>query len=88
MNHPSTEGPILYPPEMSDALRDVLGMHPGHVITFVGVMRQAGYAINTRYEDENAAVRHYMIPFAINYGNDWRRRALEHLTYLRETYKP
>ncbi|HEY1750290.1 MAG TPA: hypothetical protein VGG29_03450 [Caulobacteraceae bacterium] len=66
---------LIYPAEMTQALKDVLGMHPGDSIMVVGAMRAAGFEIASRYEDENAALRHYLIPFALQHGDDWRSHA-------------
>jgi hypothetical protein len=61
---------------LSPALAYVLGMHPGEVISVVGAMRECGFEVRHRFEDENAAVRHFLIPFVLEHGDDWRMPAL------------
>jgi hypothetical protein len=68
-----------YPSELSPALAYVLGMGPGEAITLVRAMREVGFEIKHRYEDENAAVRHYLIPFVLEHGDDWRDYAIADL---------
>ena len=70
---------VDYPKELTPALSEVLGLDPGFVIVIAGAMRQVGFTIAHHYEEENAAVRHFLIPYAIEYEGDWRRLALEHL---------
>lgn len=68
-----------YPSEMTPALAYVLGMHPGEAINMVGALREVGFEIKPRYEDENAAVRHYLIPFVLEHGDNWRDHAIADL---------
>lgn len=65
-----------YPAEMTVALRDVLGMAPGPAIIWANALRRAGFSFKRRYEAENAAVRHFLIPYALNHPTDWERRAI------------
>jgi len=65
-----------YPKELTPALIEVLGMHPGMAIQIVGAMRASGWEIPPHYEEENAQVRHLLIPLAIEHGDNWREEAI------------
>jgi hypothetical protein len=73
-----------YPSEMTPALAEVLGM-PNFVLhPFWMALREVGVAIKPRYEDEQAAALHFLIPFALAHGDDWRRHAIERLKELKQ----
>lgn len=70
---------LVYPEEITPALEAVLGLHPGDAINLVGAMREVGFVVAPRYENENAAVRHFLIPFALKFGERWRDEAIADL---------
>lgn len=51
------------------------GLH----ITIAGALRETGQEIRKHYEEEVAAVFHFLIPFVIRHPDNWRGPALEEL---------
>jgi hypothetical protein len=76
-----------YPKEMTPALREVLGMMCFEFIKLVQGFRAAGYEIKTRAEDEQAFMLHWLIPFALEHGDNWRQAAGVELSKIYEQAK-
>lgn len=79
---------MQYPEEMTPALREVLGSLCFWCAPIAGALRAAGHDIAKRAEDEQAAVIHWLIPFALEHGDDWREVAQERLNAMRDAAKP
>lgn len=72
-----------YPKELTPALAEVLGQ-PNYLMHPIWMaLREVGFAIKPRYEDELAAALHFLIPFALEHGLDWRSHAAVKLRELR-----
>lgn len=65
----------VYPEAMTPALSEVLGLHPGTAIALSSVLRATGTPMAQRYEAENAAVRHFLIPLALEFPETWREES-------------
>lgn len=75
-----------YPTELTPALAEVLGQ-PNYLIHPIWMaLREVGVEIKPRYEDEMAAALHFLIPFALDHGDDWRRHAAERLLEMRDEH--
>lgn len=73
-----------YPSELTPGLAEVLGM-PNFVLhPFWMALREVGVIVKTRYEEEQAAALHFLIPFALEHGADWKRFAIARLAELHE----
>lgn len=64
-----------YPADMTPALAEVLGMPPWQLQPYWQALRAIGQPIATRFEAENAAALHYLIPLAIEHGEGWEKVA-------------
>jgi len=68
-------GSLAYPPEMTPALRHVLGMMCFQLAPFAHIFRAAGADIKTRAEDEQAFCLHWLIKHVLLHGDAWAERA-------------
>ncbi len=75
-----------YPIELTPALADVLGSPVFRLHPIWMALREVGVAIKPRYEDEQAAALHFLIPFALEHGDDWQRHAADRLVVLRDEH--
>ncbi len=50
-------------------------------------LREVGVVIKQRYEDEAAAALHFLIPFALEHGDDWRKHAADQLCAMKAAYE-
>jgi hypothetical protein len=73
-----------YPDHIPPALAEVLGMPPFELLPVWLALREVGVDVPTRYEGEVAAALHFLIPFAICAGSDWRAAAANELIRLRD----
>lgn len=64
-----------YPKDMTPALREVLGMICFELAPLAHGLRAAGYEIEPRAEAEQAFMLHWLIPFALEHGDNWRQAA-------------
>lgn len=76
-----------YPVEMTPALAEVLGQPNFRLHTFWMALREVGVEIKPRYEDEAAAALHFLIPFALEHGDDWRRHAVDRLLAMKALHE-
>lgn len=68
----ATNLPVVLPEHMTAPIAAVLGMHPGMVLQIARTLVVAGgHEIEAQYEHENAAVRWFLLPYAINHGEGW-----------------
>jgi len=72
-----------YPTDLTPALAHVLGMPNFSLHPIWMALRDVGVEIKPRYEDEQAAALHFLIPFALEHGDDWQRHAADRLIELR-----
>lgn len=72
-----------YPTELTPALAEVLGQPNYEMHPIWMALREVGFDIKPRYEDELAAALHFLIPFALDHGLDWRSHAAVKLRELR-----
>ena len=49
--------------------------------------RAAGYEIETSAEAEQAFMLHWLIPFALEHGSNWRRAAAEEMRKILDAAK-
>lgn len=75
-----------YPADLTPALADVLGMPDFRLYPIWMALREVGVETKPRYEDEHAAARHFLIPFALEHGDDWQRHAADRLIELRDQH--
>jgi hypothetical protein len=75
-----------YPAELTPALKDVLGQPNYKLHPIWMALREVGVVINQRYEDEQAAALHFLIPIALEHGDDWQRHAADRLLELRDAH--
>lgn len=68
------EGHFL-PAELTPPVRRILGMMLWETGPIAGALRAAGKQINNRAEDEQAAVLHWLLGFALEHGMDWQKPA-------------
>lgn len=61
-----------YPTELTPALREVLGKPNFWCAPLANWLRQTGQEIESRAEAEQAAVLHWLIPIALEHGDNWR----------------
>lgn len=73
-----------YPAHVPPALAEVLGQPPHNLYLWWTELRKAGVEIPRRYEGEVSAALHFLIPFAIRNGADWRSAAAEELLAIRD----
>jgi len=76
-----------YPTDLTPALADVLGMPNFQLYPIWVALREVGVEIKPRYEDEQAAALHFLIPFALEHGDDWKRHAADRLIDLRAKHQ-
>ena len=75
-----------YPKDLTPALKDVLGL-PNYKLHPIWMsLREVGVVINKRYEDEQAAALHFLIPIALAHGDDWQPHAADRLLKLRDEH--
>lgn len=75
-----------YPADLTLALADVLGSPVFRLHPIWMALREVGVEIKQRYEDEQAAALHFLIPFALEHGLDWQRHAADRLVELRDAH--
>jgi hypothetical protein len=75
-----------YPTDLTPALADVLGMPNFQLHPIWMALREVGVEIKPRYENEQAAALHFLIPLALEHGDDWQRHAANRLRELREQH--
>jgi hypothetical protein len=50
-------------------------------------LREVGVEIKPRYEDEAAAALHFLIPLALEHGDDWQPKAAEKLLVMKAAHE-
>ncbi|TCP65886.1 hypothetical protein [Sphingomonas sp. PP-CE-1G-424] len=76
-----------YPKDMTPALTDVLGSPHFRLHPISMALREVGFEIPVRYEDERAAALHFLISLALEHGEDWERHAADRLLELRSSFE-
>ena len=76
-----------YPAELTPALAEILGQPPYLLHSVWMALREVGVEIKPRYEDEVAAALHFLIPFALEHGDDWRRHAADRLVAMKAAHE-
>ena len=71
--------PLIYPEEMSDAIRDVLGRPNFACIQIADLLRASGVEIPSKAEAEQAAVIHFLLKFVLRHGDAWADTAAREL---------
>ncbi len=71
-----------YPDHVPAPLAEVLGMPPHALHPWWQALREVGVDVPGKYEGEVAAALHFLIPFAIQHGEEWRDRAIVELQQL------
>lgn len=66
---------LLWPDELTEPLREVLGMPNFQCGPLAHCYRAAGHNIARKVEDEQAFIIHRYVPLALKYGADWRKHA-------------
>lgn len=80
---PSTAGA----PPLDDDLRFILGRPCFTLISMANVLRQMGYEIASRAEDEQAVSIHWMLDLYMKHGKAWREEATQILDVAKEAAK-
>jgi hypothetical protein len=71
-----------YPDEITEPLREVLGLMVFHTCPIAHALRSGGEDIPTKTEAEQAHVLHWMIKLALEHGSDWREKVGERFDEL------
>lgn len=72
-----------YPEIMTPALAKVLGQ-PNFVLHPLWMaLREVGVQIEPRYEAEQAAALHFLIPLVLEHGDGWRKAAADRLLAMK-----
>ncbi|RQU12378.1 hypothetical protein DF153_18520 [Burkholderia cenocepacia] len=79
---PSTSARV-YPNDLTDTLRHVLGFPNFRCAPYAHLMRDSGANIETRAEDEQAHVLHWLVKLVLDHGDRWADAAEEHLNAMR-----
>ncbi|MCM2490847.1 hypothetical protein [Burkholderia glumae] len=66
-----TETPRAYPDDLSDTLRHVLGFPNFRCAPYAHLMRDSGADIDSRSEDEQAHVLHWLVKLVLDHGDRW-----------------
>ncbi|MGN5354358.1 hypothetical protein ACQ4P5_20360 [Ralstonia sp. L16] len=74
----------VYPDELSDALRHVLGFPNFKCSPFAYLMRDAGVEVKRKAEDEQATVLHWLVKLVLDHGDKWAAVAESELKEMRE----
>ncbi|MBO2947093.1 hypothetical protein J4754_04165 [Burkholderia pseudomallei] len=79
---PSTSARV-YPDDLTDTLRHVLGFPNFRCAPYAHLMRDSGANIETRAEDEQAQVLHWLVKLVLDHGDRWADAAEEDLDTMR-----
>lgn len=71
-------------PAMTPELASILGLMCFQCIPFAQALRAGGQQINTRAEDEQAAVLHWMLGHYFKHGDSWRDAAAEDMERMKD----
>lgn len=66
---------IIYPQEITPALEEVLRLMLWSTAPVAAALRADGQDVPTQAEAEQAVALHFLIPYAIQYGMEWRQKA-------------
>ena len=79
-----------YPGHIPRGLAECLGQPPFELYAWWMVLRELGVDVPKRYEGETSAALHFLIPFAIQYPDNWEREARLEIGRLRDggTFRP
>lgn len=69
--------PLPYPDEMSQELRDILGLMIFETEPLAQTFRAAGAQIPRKAEAEQAYVMHWLIKLVLTHGRHWRIHAAD-----------
>ncbi|WP_109477652.1 hypothetical protein [Paraburkholderia sp. C35] len=76
--------PMVYPDELTDDLRDVLGWPNFKCAPVAHVLRAGGMDVKRKSEDEQAVVLHWFIKLVLTRGADWWLGAREEIEAIQE----
>lgn len=71
-------------PAMTPELASILGLMCFQCIPFAQALRTAGHQIETRAEDEQAAVLHWMLGHWFRHGEEWRDHAQADMNRMKD----
>lgn len=74
---PEPYTPLPYPDEMSQELRDILGMMLMETTPLAHSFRAAGAQIPHKVEAEQAYIMHWLIKLVLTHGRHWRMYAAD-----------
>lgn len=80
----STAPVVSAMPALTDSLREVLGTPVHTMIPLVRLLQSQDPTVKHRYEDEQAALLHWMLTLWFQHGDDWRAAAAEEIGRMRE----
>ncbi|OJA64788.1 hypothetical protein BGV70_21130 [Burkholderia ubonensis] len=66
-----TAAPRAYPDDLTDTLRHVLGFPNFRCAPYAHLMRDSGDDIDSRSEDEQAHVLHWLVKLVLDHGDRW-----------------
>ena len=78
---------LHYPRTMTPALAEVLGMLNFRLHPIWMALREVGQVIAPRYEAEAAAALHFLIPLALEHGDDWQPAAAAKLRAMKAAHQ-
>ncbi|GHB33684.1 hypothetical protein GCM10007094_23100 [Pseudovibrio japonicus] len=71
-----------YPQNMTDELRDVLGLMIMQTCPIAHALRRGGEDIPHKTEAEQAYVLHWLIGLVLEHGEGWREKVSERLQHI------
>ncbi|MDO8778881.1 MAG: hypothetical protein Q7K57_61215 [Burkholderiaceae bacterium] len=86
LGRPTAAGPDLgrTMPALTDSLREVLGTPVHTMVPLVRLLQLLDPTVKHRYEDEQAALLHWMLTLWFQHGDDWRAAAGVEVGRMRE----
>ncbi|MCA7965750.1 hypothetical protein LGM54_22530 [Burkholderia cenocepacia] len=83
LHAPRSTSARVYPDDLTDTLRHVLGFPNFRCAPYAHLMRDSGTNIGTRAEDEQAHVLHWLVKLVLDHGDRWADAAEEDLNTMR-----
>lgn len=78
-----------WPPELTEDLKEVLGMMLWDTGPLAGLLRAAdGKPIPRRAEDEQAFVLHWLVGLVLEHGPEWKPRAAAEIARMQSLLPP
>ncbi|MDQ2763602.1 MAG: hypothetical protein M3Y22_09005 [Pseudomonadota bacterium] len=72
-----------YPTYIAPALAEVLGMPPHELHPWWSALREVGVDVPHKYEGEVSSALYFLITFAVDHPDDWRKAAIDELKRLK-----